>query len=194
MERIDNDNYATPDDYASVGVAKAIEAFDKKRRGNLTFLEPGCGDIQPHMGFFKDFFPGAKMLGIDIRNVEPKQGEEVVSDLDFLQMSRQDLPALIGADGVDIIVTNPPYKFAREFILRSLALLNPGGVAGFLLKLDFLGSRGRVSFFQDTPLYEVCVSGGRPSFTCGTTDMHNYGYFLWKNGHLGDPKISWFTV
>jgi len=195
MGRVEKDNYVTPDAYAKFGVDTAISILNKKKAKDITFMEPGCGDFQPHLGFFKDRYPEAKMIGVDVRDVEPKQGEEVISGCDFLRTPEEAIFEAAGiTGGVDLIVTNPPYSHALEFIFKSLVMLSKGGVAGFLLKLDFLGSKGRASLFSNTPFHSLCVSAGRPSFVNGSTDMHNYGYFFWKNGYLDKPTISWFTV
>lgn len=52
----------------------------------------------------------------------------------------------------DCIVTNPPYKYVSEFVIKALSLLDDGGYACFLLKTTALESRGRYEkIYKNTP-------------------------------------------
>ena len=195
--RLDNDNYPTPQSYAEYGMNAAIDILGKKN--NLIVFEPGCGDYIPYLKAI-DKKRCKVRYGVDIREaIDPGKlpdglEDAVIEDgLDYLSVDDKYLLSKMNGKA-DIILTNPPYLLAQEFVTKSLGLLSKNGVAGFLLKLDFLGSIGRMDFFQSTPLHSVHVSGRRPSFINNATDAHNYGYFFWKNNYLEDPKISWFLV
>ena len=45
--------------------------------------------------------------------------------------------------GYDVIIGNPPYSLALDFINKSLELLHPGGLLIFLLRTNFLESEKR---------------------------------------------------
>ena len=50
------------------------------------------------------------------------------------------------------ILTNPPYKYATEFVLKALELLHEGCKCYMFLKLTFLeGKRRYIELFRDTP-------------------------------------------
>lgn len=50
------------------------------------------------------------------------------------------------------ILTNPPYKYATEFVLKALELLPEGCKCYMFLKLTFLeGKRRYIELFRDTP-------------------------------------------
>lgn len=50
------------------------------------------------------------------------------------------------------ILTNPPYKYATEFVLKALELLHEGCKSYMFLKLTFLeGKRRYIELFRDTP-------------------------------------------
>lgn len=50
------------------------------------------------------------------------------------------------------ILTNPPYKYATEFVLKALKLLHEGCKCYMFLKLTFLeGKRRYIELFRDTP-------------------------------------------
>lgn len=55
-------------------------------------------------------------------------------------------------DDCDCILTNPPYKYATEFVLHSLELLRTGGQAVFFLKTTFLETERRYNeIFRNYP-------------------------------------------
>ena len=56
------------------------------------------------------------------------------------------------------IVTNPPYRWARDFVDHALTLVDSKrGEVAMLLQLHFLGSVGRYQWFQDTHLSRIHV-------------------------------------
>lgn len=51
--------------------------------------------------------------------------------------------------GYDVIIGNPPYSLALDFINKSLELLHPGGLLIFLLRTNFLESEKRFKWWQE---------------------------------------------
>lgn len=81
-----------------------------------------------------------------------------------------------GCTTEEIVVTNPPYKFALPFVERAL---KEARVVAMLLRLPFLESVGRQTFHQAHPA-DVYVFAKRPSFTKnGKTDATAYAWFVW---------------
>jgi hypothetical protein len=77
----------------------------------------------------------------------------------------------------DVIITNPPYCLAREFISASLEYAH--SAVAMLLRLNFLGSSSkRLHLFRRMP--DVYVLSKRPSFTGGGTDACEYAWFVWR--------------
>lgn len=81
----------------------------------------------------------------------------------------------------DLIIGNPPYSLAEEFICHSMDLLSDYGVLIFLLRLSFLESKSRVrGLFKEFPPSNVFVSASRISFTGdGKNDDQAYAVFWW---------------
>lgn len=72
--------------------------------------------------------------------------------LDFLAAERM-------PNGCSCIVTNPPYKYALEFILHALSILPEGGSCVMLLKTSFLEGKKRYEqLFSITPPSTCCSS------------------------------------
>jgi SAM-dependent methyltransferase len=88
---------------------------------------------------------------------------------DFLTMARAETPW-------DVIIANPPYGLAQEFV--DVARRN-GILTVFLLRLNFLGSQKRAARFREY-MPDVYVLPKRPSFTGdGRTDATEYAWFVW---------------
>lgn len=96
------------------------------------------------------------------------------------------------------IVTNPPYRLARPFADRALALLPPGGLCALLLRLAFLEGQARRDWWQDGPLARVWVSSRRLTlYPAGWQGAKSRGtiafaWFVWVRGHTGKPALGWF--
>ena len=80
----------------------------------------------------------------------------------------------------DVIIGNPPYSLAQEFIDKSLELLIPGGRLIFLLRTNFLESKKRFEWWQNKIPSGLYVLSKRPSFTGKGTDATSYSWFIWE--------------
>lgn len=80
----------------------------------------------------------------------------------------------------DVIIGNPPYSLAQEFIEKSLSLLRPGGRLIFLLRTNFLESEKRFKWWQDKIPSGLYTLHKRPSFTGKGTDATSYSWFVWE--------------
>lgn len=109
--------------------------------------------------------------------------------VDFLKTDRE--------DWYGDIVTNPPYKYAKEFVEKSLELIENGRKVCMLLKLTFLEGKTRKKFFKKYPPKTIYVFSGR--LACAKNgDFKNkmssavyYAWFVWEKGFKGKPTIEW---
>ena len=97
------------------------------------------------------------------------------------------------------IITNPPYKYAKEFVEKSLELIPTGNKVAMFLKLTFLESQSRRSLFEQNPPKVVYVSSKRLNcakngqFDIYTSSTVAYAWFVWEKGFTGDPIIKWIN-
>ncbi len=64
----------------------------------------------------------------------------------------------------DLVVGNPPFKYAMAFVLRSLDLARPfRGTVAMLLRMNWLASQERMAFHREQPA-DLFVLPRRPSF------------------------------
>lgn len=109
--------------------------------------------------------------------------------IDFLAMCNLVAP---------VIVTNPPYRYAKEFVLHALEL-GAEQVCMFL-KLTFLEGVGRQELFQKYPPRTVAVFTRRIQVARnGDPEMFKkssaacYAWFIWEKGYTGKPEIVWIN-
>ena len=78
---------------------------------------------------------------------------------------------------VDLVLTNPPYSIAIDFVKKALTI---APTVVMLLRLGFLGSKKRHQFFLDNPPAALYILSSRPSFTGDNkTDSSDYAWFVW---------------
>lgn len=186
-ERQPSDNYATPFEIAKWTIDHALDLLSKnrsKKNGKkLIMLEPGCGDNAPFSRYAASV--GMNAYATDVRNVSTRSTVTVIPDFDFLNLPCEKSASFYSRK-YDVIATNPPFIFGAEFIIRSLDILSPNGVAAFLTKLSFLSSKGRYEMlFSDRPPFEIHVLIKRPSFAYGATDRgQEYCILFWAGDEL----------
>lgn len=97
------------------------------------------------------------------------------------------------------IVTNPPYKFAKEFIEKALNIILPHRKVCMFLKVTFLEGKARKEFFKKYPPKIVYVCSGRiPCAKNGDFDKYPssavaYAWYVWEKGYQGQTVIRWIN-
>ena len=95
------------------------------------------------------------------------------------------------------IITNPPYKYALEFVEQALNSVKPGRKVAMFLKLTFLEGKARKEFFLHSPPKTIYVSSSRlmcamnGEFEKCSSRAVAYAWFVWEKGFKGDPVIKW---
>jgi hypothetical protein len=90
------------------------------------------------------------------------------------------------------IITNPPFKYAVDFIEKSMDALKDGRKAAFLLKIQFLETKKRAEIFKKCGLKAVVVNSER--ICCAMNGDFDL-YFKKKNGKYigGTQCYAWFV-
>ena len=100
------------------------------------------------------------------------------------------------------IITNPPYKYAKDFVEHALKIIPNGRKVAMFLKLQFLESKGRKKLFIETPPKKLYVASGRllcaknadfEGMRKGGGSAIAYGWYVWEKGFNGKTTIEWFN-
>jgi hypothetical protein len=159
-----------------------------------TIWEPACGP-GAIVRVLRD--AGHRVIATDL--VDYQSPDQDHAGRDFL-LERK------APDGVEMIVTNPPYKLAARFVAHALSLCPR---VALLLRLSFLESgnektkagRARLFALDGGHLARVFVFIGRlpmmhrHGWTGNrTTNSVAFAWFVWERGYNGKPeidRISW---
>lgn len=173
-ERESDDYYATE--------PKATEWLCKLEQFEGKILEPSCGEGH-------------------ISEVLKAHGYEVESRdlIDRGYGMVEDFLAIDNLEWDGNIVTNPPYKFAQEFVEKALSIIPTGKKVAMFLKLTFLEGKGRRHLFKTTPPVRVWVSSSRlkcamnGDFSSVSSSAAAYAWFVWERGYKGETTVKWFN-
>lgn len=97
------------------------------------------------------------------------------------------------------IITNPPYRYALEFVKQALQTVQLGRKVAMFLRLQFLEGKNRKQFFLQNPPRTVYVSSSRlkcalnGKFEEVSSSAQAYAWFVWEKGFSGDPVIKWIN-
>jgi hypothetical protein len=97
------------------------------------------------------------------------------------------------------IVTNPPYKYAKEFVEKAIELVQEGRKVCMFLKLTFLEGKARKELFKKYPPKTIYVCSGRiPCAKNGDFDKYPssaiaYAWYVWEKGYKGETVVKWIN-
>lgn len=169
-----NDYYATE--------PKAVELLLEQETFSECVWEPACGE-----GHISEVL---KAHGYHVYSTDLIDRGYGAGGVDFLT---QDPSRTFDGD----IITNPPYRYAKEFVDKAMDLVGPGHKVAMFLKLTFLEGKGRRALFRETPPKTVYVSSAR--LQCGKngcfdgTSMVAYCWIIWEKGYTGATQIKWIN-
>lgn len=173
-EREENDFYATD--------PQAIDELLKYETFNKEIWENACG--KGHLSERLKKY-GYNVLSTDLID----RGYQDIQ-IDFLS----DATYTFQGD----IITNPPYKYCKEWILKSLNSIPNGNKVALFLKLQTLESQKRYEeIFSKYPPKAVyvfvkrieCAKNGEFKGTSAVC----YAWFVWEKGFTGDTVLKWIN-
>lgn len=177
-EREQNDYYATE--------PKAVEILLENESFCHYVWECACGE--GHI---------SKVLmdtGYDVKSTDLiDRGFEGTEVLDFLKTDVEYRKRDFSRD----IITNPPYKYAKEFVEHALDISMDSTKVAMFLKLTFLEGQARKKLFKKYPPKTIYVFSGRVK--CAKNGNFDeigssavcYAWFVWEKGFKGSPVIKW---
>lgn len=178
-ERQEQDFYATS--------PEAIDALEKIRGSEMPLhiweTACGCGNLSKRLMYNN---PNRVVYSSDI--VQRGFPCEIFNFLEDRREDRREVE----------IITNPPYRYALEFVQRSLEHIKEGYHVDMFLKLTFLEGQKRKKFFEQNPPKIVAVFSKRMQVAKNNdpemfkkSSAACYAWFIWEKGFKGEPTIKW---
>lgn len=182
-ERETNDYYATE--------PKALELLLEHETFCPYVWECACG-----AGHLSEVL---KKQGYKVRSSDlVDRGYEGTEVVDFLKVTSNDIRNDYSRD----IITNPPYKYAKEFVEHALDISMDATKVAMFLKVQFLEGRARRELFEKHPPKVIYVASGRllcakngefEKMRQGGGSAVAYAWFVWEKGFKGNPIIKWIN-
>lgn len=172
-ERAENDYYAT--NPKALKLLLELEEF-------RNVWEPACGG-----GHLAEVLRSVGILSRSTDLVDRGYGE---ANTDFLNYE---------GDWAGDIITNPPFKYATEFVEKSLNIVKPGCKIAMFLRIQFLEGVKRRKMFDKTPPKVIYVSSRtircakNGDFDNATGNASTYAWFIWEKGYTGETVLRWFN-
>jgi hypothetical protein len=167
------DYYITPQHTIEEFLAAFAKVEPRLLEPHRLFLDPCCGGDEYNAAAYptaiRKFCNSPIVATHDIR-----ADSEAQRIGDYLADSLNVYP--------DFILSNPPYNKAVEFIEKALSEVRHGDYVAFLLRLNFLGSQKRKSFFERTLPKYIFTHSRRPKFMKSGSDATEYAHFVWQKG------------
>lgn len=100
------------------------------------------------------------------------------------------------------IITNPPYKYAKEFIEHAMEIVNDGCRVFMFLKIQFLEGKARKELFKKYPPKCVYVSSSRilcaknalfDEMKAGGGSAVAYAWYEFEKGYKGETVLKWIN-
>lgn len=174
-ERAEHDYYATE--------PKATELLLEEERFSKMIWEVACG--QGHMSKVLEA-NGYQVVSTDL--IDRGYG---VGGIDFLQQNER-----FTGD----IITNPPYKYAKEFVEKALSIIEEGNKVAMFVKLTFLETKGRKQLFKKHPPKTIYVSSSRlhcwkngDAEASAGSNAIAYIWVVWVKGYKGETVVKWIN-
>ncbi len=178
-----DDFYATDPKAIEMLIGAAPHIFHQARKNGTPIWEPACGTGNLAKYLTKS---GFVVYASDLK--DRGFGEVHV---DFLNTKIDRCPP--------IILTNPPYSLANEFILHALDILPDGGVYIALMNITYLcGQKRYATIYSKGILREVYLFKKR--IECwrnndremyGGKAMVDFAWYVFQKGYNGQPTLYW---
>lgn len=153
---------------------------------NARVLDPAAGGDEKHEMSYPAVLKASWIDIGELVTVDIREDSRAQIKRDFFSLPN--LPSPRDADGLgtfDIVITNPPFAYAMDYIKKSLDLVKYDGLVIMLLRLNFFGSELRRDFLQQNPPLFCYVHSQRMSFGLNRhgkkgTDSIEYCHMIWQ--------------
>ncbi|MCC6334339.1 MAG: hypothetical protein IT380_10170 [Myxococcales bacterium] len=188
MARQEHDYYPTPLDCALAITKRVAEVIPPKR----FVYEPSAGLMAPFVKSSRLYFPTAIITAIDTQAAAKQPCLQAGAHGFFHEDYFHYLQVEGGFMDQSLIIGNPPFSLAKEFILSTLDVLPVGSHLAFLLNIRILAGLERAKrLWSRRNLLAWFPLAQRPPFIKNSNDNSDYGVFIWEGGYQGNgPTLA----
>lgn len=178
-ERQQDDYYATHPD--------VLKVFLKKLKQDKIELAPNIWENACGAGHLSQVL---KDEGYEVLSTDSV--DRGYSELDFTHDFLQNTITFEGD-----ILTNPPYKFAIDFVKKSLEAIQEGNKVIMFLRVNFLESKTRFKFYEKFPPKYIYAHSERQKCAMnGDFEKYKdtavfYVWLIWEKGCTDEPIFRW---
>jgi hypothetical protein len=186
-DRHKSDYYATPIEDIKLFLKEFCRVYDQiidldkfTFTKPLNILDPCAGNLAYSDAIKNYDFPDYKEINtIDIRD-------------DSAALIQANYLTWVPDKKYDLIISNPPFYLALDFIKKALQDVQDGGLVIMLLRLNFLGSQERLPFWKENMANAAFIHSKRMKFIKGKSgDSCEYAHFVWQKGNpVGFCKLK----
>ena len=174
-QRAEFDYYATD--------PRAVRALLEREKFAPEILEPACGGGHIAETLKKEHY------FVECSDIVKRDYNGQNKTADFLQQQEK---------WRGDIITNPPYKYAAEFVEHALQVIEDGHKVAMFLKLTFLEGEKRRALFQQHPPRKIyvftnrinCALNGEEKYFTKSSAVC-YAWFVWVKGNKENPVLYW---
>lgn len=158
-------------------------------------------DVEPFEGKIWECACGDKHLARVFEDAEYE-----VRSSDIVDRCGNEVFDFLGIENCELwegnIVTNPPYKYATEFIYKALSLISEGKKVAMFLNVQFMEGKERKRLFTEFPPKVIYVSSSRimcaknaefERMRDGGGSAVAYAWYVWEKGYKGDTIVKWIN-
>ncbi|MDO6724694.1 hypothetical protein Q4560_15590 [Celeribacter halophilus] len=173
------DNFPTPPWATRALVEHVIERGNARFLSSMSCLEPACG--AGHMAKTLAEYFGT----VSASDIYSYGYGKVENFLDRDENSEE----------FDWVITNPPFKYAEEFISKALKISNRG--VAMLVRTVFIESVGRYNrIFSKNPPQKFAQFSERVPMVKGRLDKKastatGYSWIVWEKNISPEPRLLW---
>lgn len=160
------------DFYATVDLDVTRALLSRYKFGNRTIHECACGTGEM-AEVIKSF--GYHVVSTDLVNRGYGMG-----GLNFLEIANPMAP---------VVITNPPFKLAAEFVQHGMEELKLDAMALLLKSTWTHGMRRAAQFEALTPILKLDLTW-RPDFSGQGAPTMEFSWFIWKRGFKGNTTLK----
>lgn len=151
----------------------------------LNISDLGCGDGAIGIALRSAWGAGVSIVGFEAHE---GRADEAMASSGYDDVDSEDILADSfdprSVDGAELVISNPPFDHAREFLDVAIKMVRPGGLIAFLLRATWVVPTVRAGLTKPDLLFLRRRPSFKKSAKGNSTDSSDYAWHLWR---VGDP-------